>query len=136
MLAFHQSRRGFRRLFSFVVVLGTHAHTYCPYSACDGENKNDLFTDWTYCWLIVEHSLKYYHPSAQRCEGVGDAEGVLLDGVEDAVGRLLDIIQAYQSKNRLAKVLTSTLLKRRLEEADRAIDSATMRLIIIHKVEI
>lgn len=59
---------------------------------------------------------------------------MLISGVEDAVDRLVGIIQTYQSKKKLAQVLTSTLLKRRLEEADKAIDSAMVRLIVIHKV--
>lgn len=67
----------------------------------------------------------------QPCDAFGGAEGDLIEGVREAVARLVGIIQTYQSKNRLAKVLTSTLLKRRLEEADRAIDRAINRYSIL-----
>eukprot|EP00903_Cladosiphon_okamuranus_P018719 g17232.t1 len=64
-------------------------------------------------------------------DAVEGAEGDLIQGVREAVGRLLGIIQTYQSKNKLAQVLISTLLKRRLEEADKAIDRAINRYSIL-----
>lgn len=58
----------------------------------------------------------------------GEAEHFLIQDVHDAVGDLVELIKAYQSRNALSKVLMSTLFKRRQEQADAVIDRATSRL--------
>lgn len=55
-------------------------------------------------------------------------ERVLVQEVHDAVSDLVDLIKTYQSKNRLSKVLTSTLFKRRQEEMDAVVDRAILHL--------
>lgn len=51
----------------------------------------------------------------------------MFDDVRDAIVDLVDLIKTYQSRNRLSKVLTSSVLKRREEEANLAIDRAILR---------
>ncbi len=51
----------------------------------------------------------------------------MFDDVRDAIGDLVDLIKTYQSRNRLSKVLTSSVFKRREEEANLAIDRAILR---------
>lgn len=51
----------------------------------------------------------------------------MFDDVRDAIVDLVDLIKTYQSRNRLSKVLTSSVFKRREEEANLAIDRAILR---------
>lgn len=53
---------------------------------------------------------------------------MLLKDVRDAVGDLVEIIQTYKAKNKMSQVLTSTLFKRRQEEAEAVINDAIGRL--------
>lgn len=53
---------------------------------------------------------------------------MFIEDVRDAVGDLVEIIQTYQSKGRISQVMTSTLFKRRQEEAEAIIDAAVCRL--------
>lgn len=48
--------------------------------------------------------------------------------MHDAVCDLVELIKAYESKNKMSKVLTSTLFKRRLDELDAVVDRAILRL--------
>lgn len=64
----------------------------------------------------------------QAEETIGEAERVLLDDVRDSVGDLVAVMQAWKSKNAISKVFTSTLCKRRQEEAEDAIKEAVSRL--------
>lgn len=61
------------------------------------------------------------------CQGgdsIGEAERLVVDDVRDAIADLIDIIKTYRSSNRLRQVLTSSVFKRREEEANLAIDRA------------
>ena len=53
---------------------------------------------------------------------------MFIEDVRDAVGDLVEIIKTYKSKGRISQVLTSTLFKRRQEEAEAVIDAAVCRL--------
>ena len=57
-----------------------------------------------------------------------EVERVLIEEVRDAVSDLVDLIKSYQNKNKLSKVLTSTLFKRRQEEMDAVVDRAILHL--------
>lgn len=48
--------------------------------------------------------------------------------MRDAVGDLVDIMKAYWSKRKLSQVVTSTLFRRRQEEAEAVIEAAISRL--------
>lgn len=48
--------------------------------------------------------------------------------MHDAVSDLVELTKTYQSKNKLAQVLTSTLFKRRQDELDAVVDRAILRL--------
>lgn len=52
----------------------------------------------------------------------------MFDDVHDAIVDLVDLIKTYQSRNRISKVLTSSVFKRREEEANVAIDRAILRM--------
>ena len=53
--------------------------------------------------------------------------------MRDAVGDLVEIIQAYQSKGTISQVVMSTFFKRRQEEAEAVIDAAISRLHVRRK---
>lgn len=53
---------------------------------------------------------------------------VLTEDVNDAIYDLVELIKLFQSKNKLSKVLMSTLFKRRQEELDAVVDRAVTRL--------
>lgn len=53
---------------------------------------------------------------------------MLIEDVHDAIFDLVELIKAFQSKNKLSKVLMSTLFKRRQDELDAVVDRAIMRL--------
>lgn len=57
-----------------------------------------------------------------------EVERVLIEEVHDAVFDLVELIKTYHNKNKLAKVLTSTLFKRRQDELDAVVDRAVLRL--------
>ncbi|CAM9156032.1 unnamed protein product [Pylaiella littoralis] len=59
---------------------------------------------------------------------MGEAARVLLEDVHDAIFDLVELIMAFQSKNKLSKLLLSTLFKRRQDELDAVVDRAIMRL--------
>lgn len=58
----------------------------------------------------------------------GEAERFLIGDVHDAVADLVELIKTYRSKNKMARVIMSTLFKRRQEEADAVIDRAISHL--------
>ena len=64
----------------------------------------------------------------QDRDRVDMAEAFLLEEVRISVNDLLQIMQAYRSKNKLSRILVSSLFKRRQEEAETAIDKALSRL--------
>lgn len=51
-----------------------------------------------------------------------------MEDVHDAVFDLVELIKTYQSKNKLSKVLMSTMFKRRQDELDAVVDRAILRL--------
>lgn len=53
---------------------------------------------------------------------------MLIEDVHEAIFDVVELIKTYQSKNKLSKVLTSTLFKRRQDELDAAVDRAIVRL--------
>ena len=52
----------------------------------------------------------------------------MIEDVQDAISDLVELIKTSQSKNKLLKVLLSTLLKQRLEDLDAVVDRAIIRL--------
>ncbi|CAM9813472.1 unnamed protein product [Scytosiphon promiscuus] len=58
----------------------------------------------------------------------GEVERVLMEDVHDAVSDLVELITTYQSKNKLSKVMVSSLFKRRQDELDAVVDRAILRL--------
>ena len=52
----------------------------------------------------------------------------MIEEVHYAVEDLVELIKTYQSKNRMSKVLTSTLFKRRQDELEAVVDRAILRL--------
>ncbi|CAM9474613.1 unnamed protein product [Laminaria digitata] len=58
----------------------------------------------------------------------GKVARVLIEDVHDAIFDLVELVKTYQSKNKLSKVLMSTLFKRRQEELDAVVDRAIVRL--------
>ena len=70
-----------------------------------------------------------FHFYGDQAKGApGEAEAFLLEEVRISVDDLLQIMQAYRSKNKIKRILISTLFKRRQEEAEMAIDRAMSRL--------
>ena len=51
-----------------------------------------------------------------------------MENVYDAVEDLVQLIKTFESKNRLVQIFTSSLFKRRQEEAEALIDRAVMQL--------
>lgn len=64
----------------------------------------------------------------QGGDTVGEVARDLIEEVHAAVFDLMELIRAFQSKNKLSKVFMSTLFKRRQEELDAVVDRAVMRL--------
>ncbi|CBN75056.1 Transmembrane receptor kinase [Ectocarpus siliculosus] len=58
----------------------------------------------------------------------GKVARMLIDDVHEAIFDLVELIKTYQSKNKLSKVLMSTLFKRRQDELDAVVDRAIVRL--------
>lgn len=56
------------------------------------------------------------------------AEREFVEDVREAIADFVGLIKTYKSKNKLSKVLTSSLFRRRQEEADAAIHRALTRL--------
>eukprot|EP00903_Cladosiphon_okamuranus_P017814 g16394.t1 len=65
---------------------------------------------------------------AKGGDTMGEAARVLLEDVHDAIFDLVELIKTFQSKNKLSKLLLSTLFKRRQDELDAVVDRAIMRL--------
>ncbi|CBJ30083.1 putative CTR1-like protein kinase/ leucine rich repeat-containing protein [Ectocarpus siliculosus] len=65
-----------------------------------------------------------------------EVERALLEEVHDAVSDLVDLIKTYQNKNKLSKVLMSTLFKRRQEELDAVVDKAILHLHLGLQVQV
>ena len=66
-----------------------------------------------------------------RCQGdhpPDEAGDVLLEDVQESIDDLIQLIQVYKSKNRMVRVVTSSLFKRRQEELEAAINVAVNRL--------
>ncbi|CAN0222017.1 unnamed protein product [Pylaiella littoralis] len=70
--------------------------------------------------------------AAKVADRGGDTIGVVARGmIEDVHGAIFDLVQlveTYQSKNKLSRLFMSTLFKRRQEELDAVVDQAIMRL--------
>ena len=64
----------------------------------------------------------------QDGDSIGEAKRHVIEDVRDAIADLIDIIKTYRSGNRLRQVLTSSVFKRREEEANLAIDRAVTLL--------
>ena len=64
----------------------------------------------------------------QGGETMGEAARVWLEDVHDAIFDLVELIKTFQSKNKLSKLLLSTLFKRRQDELDAVVDRAITRL--------
>ncbi|CAM9445750.1 unnamed protein product [Ectocarpus fasciculatus] len=58
----------------------------------------------------------------------GEVARMLIEDVHEAIFDLVELIKTYQSKNKLSKVLMSTLFKRRQDELDAVVDKAIVRL--------
>lgn len=58
----------------------------------------------------------------------GDDEHILIEDVHDAVAGLVELIKTFKSKNKMAQAITSSLFKRRQEEAEALIDRAVSHL--------
>lgn len=52
----------------------------------------------------------------------------MIEDVHEAVAALVELVKNYQSRNKVSKVLVSTLFKRRQEEAEAVVDRAIWRL--------
>lgn len=70
----------------------------------------------------------YASSFGQGGEAVGEAEKLLIEDVHASVNDLVQLMQAWKSKNMISKVFTSSLCKRRQEEAEAAISDAVTRL--------
>lgn len=61
-------------------------------------------------------------------EPYAKAERVLLDDVRVSIDELVQIIQTYRAKSRIGRVMTSSLFKKRQEEAEAVTNMAISRL--------
>ena len=52
----------------------------------------------------------------------------MIEDVHDAIFDLVELIKTYQSKNKLSKVLISTLFRRRQDEMGEAVERAILNL--------
>lgn len=86
-------------------------------------------------FLLTKHTLLTSSDISvviwQGGEETNEAGRVLLDEVKHAVDTLLQVIQTYSSKNKIAQVLTSSMFKKRQEEAEHVINAAISRLQVI-----
>ncbi|CAM9529744.1 unnamed protein product, partial [Ectocarpus fasciculatus] len=90
--------------------------------------------------MILERAAKVLGKASGLTPLGGDTNGevarVLMEDVHDAVCDLVELIKTYQSKNRLSKVLMSTLFKRRQDELDAVVDRAILRLHLGLQVQV
>lgn len=86
--------------------------TYCQHRCYLSSRVTDL---------VASHALQGEQP-------VGEVEQALLDDVQESVSGLVEVMQAWNNKSAISKVFTSTLAKRRQEEAEDAIKEAVSRL--------
>lgn len=86
--------------------------------------------DWSGLLVVqfLPRSPHKHSPRGQSGEASGEAERVLLEDVRESINDLVQLMITYRSKNKLSKVVTSSLCKRRQEEAEAAIDMALSRL--------
>lgn len=64
----------------------------------------------------------------QGCEPCDEAERALLEDVRESIDELVQVVKTYQTKSKFARVMTSSLFKKRLEEAEAVINMAIIRL--------
>lgn len=57
-----------------------------------------------------------------------------MEDVHDALSDVVELIMTHKSKNRLSRVLMSTLFKQRQDELDAVVDRAILRLHVSGKV--
>ena len=65
-------------------------------------------------------------------EELGEHSSFLLDEVKASVNKTPELLTSYQSKGRLLRILASSLFKKRLKEAENAIQQALMNLQVIN----
>ncbi|CAM9606844.1 unnamed protein product, partial [Hapterophycus canaliculatus] len=83
--------------------------------------------------MMLERAAKV---AGKGGETNGQAERVMIEDVHDAMFDMVELIKAYQSKNKLSKVLMSTLFRRRQEELDAVVDRAIIRLQLSLHVQV
>lgn len=57
-----------------------------------------------------------------------DMDQVLIEDVHEAIRDLVQIMKIYDSKNKISKIIVSSLFKRRQDEAEAAVNVAISRL--------
>lgn len=62
---------------------------------------------------------------------IGEEARRMIEDVHGAIFDLVQLIKTFQSKNKLSRLLTSTLFKQRQEELDAVVNQAIMRLQVI-----
>ena len=69
------------------------------------------------------------HPLRDQRDEIGrNAEQYLLEDVYDSVSGLVGVMQTYNAKGKISRLLVSTLFKRRQEEAEAVLNRAISRL--------
>lgn len=64
----------------------------------------------------------------QGGDTIGEVARGMIEDVHEAIFDLVELIKTFQSKNRLSRLLMSTLFRRRQQELDAVVNQAIMRL--------
>ena len=73
-------------------------------------------------------ALSFSPGRTQGDRSYAESERVLLEEVRESIEDLVQIMKTYKSKNKVSKVMMSTLFKKRQEEAEAVINMAIGRL--------
>ncbi|CAM9572153.1 unnamed protein product [Ascophyllum nodosum] len=91
---------------------------------------NDITGDWRVRWCrSIVAVLERASELVEKRDEIGrNAEQYLLEDVYDSVSDLVGVMQTYNAKGKISRLLVSTLFKRRQEEAEAVLNRAISRL--------
>ncbi|CAM9894223.1 unnamed protein product [Ectocarpus fasciculatus] len=100
----------------------------------DSNNKGDATLKQ--CRSIVMALERAATVAGEAGNATGEVARILIEDVHDAVFDLAELIKTFRSKNKVSKVLMSTLFKRRQDELDAVVDRAILRLQLGLQVQV
>lgn len=75
-------------------------------------------------WWVIICGLTTALPRSQGGDKIGEESRILVEAVHEAISELVELIKTFQNQNKLLRLLTSTLFKKRQAELNAAVDRA------------